>query len=364
MSTTAEDISTTLSEEFDKSEPSVDATDTIAELLVGTESDEDDKSDDEDQTTLSNLSDEESDELSDAEDDEPPPGESSDAEGDQTWEGILGVSDGDLSFDEEGNIVGFNTKVNGETETVSAKNLLVGYQNNKSFTQKSQAHAEEVKAFNIQKEQVEQVYTSKLESVDALVKYFEKQLIAEYDGINWEQLRSEDPAEYAASRSDFTTKATEIQRIQEAIQKDMGDQQAEKQRDLLVARQEHLKQQFDLMVVNNPEWSDEKVRNAAKAEFKTFVNEQYGFTDQEFETVFDARLIELIKDAKRFHEAAKVADKKRQKPVPKFQKSVGGKGKPKHSQLDKLTAASKKAKGANKRDLQTSAVAELLTGNI
>ena len=77
--------------------------------------------------------------------------------------------------------------------------------------------------------------------------------------------------------------------------------------------------------------------------------------------MFDARLIELIKDAKTYHEGLKVADKKKQKPVPKFQKSRGG-GKPKVSKLDKLTAASKKAHGADKRELQTSAVAELLTG--
>ena len=78
--------------------------------------------------------------------------------------------------------------------------------------------------------------------------------------------------------------------------------------------------------------------------------------------MFDARLIELIKDAKKYHEGATVAAKKKQKPVPKFQKSRGTGVKPKTSKLEKLTAASRKAQGGEKRDLQQSAVAELLLG--
>lgn len=361
MSTTAEDVSATLTSQ----EANLDATDSIAELLVGEdESETEDVAGEETQTQASTQDDdEESNEDGEAEDGEEETTLEAVAEEDElTWESTLGAEEGQLSFDDDGNITGFVTKVNGESETVDAKTLIAGFQNNKAFTMKSQAHAEEVKEFEVRKEQIEQEYTSKLESVDALSQHFERQLISEFDNVNWEQLRVTDPAEYAALRQDFSTKAGELSAIKEAIATDKASAGQKAVEEQQVKSQAYMKEQFDLMIGNNPEWSDKKVLEKAHDEFRGFVKDNYGFKDQEFDSVFDARLIELIKDAKKYHEGAKVASKKRQKPVPKFQKSVGGGVKPKTSKLDKLTAASKKAHGDDKRNLQASAVAELLTG--
>lgn len=363
MSTTAEDISTTLSEDKPV-EPSVDKTDAIAELLIGEdESESEDKEGGESPTELSTQDDdEESNEDGDAEDEVEAKADD-DVDADElSWGSVLGVSEDKLSFDEDGNLVGFVAKVNGEATTLTADELLAGWQTNKAVTTKAQTLAEERKAFEDEKEQVTGTYSTKLESVDALSKYFEKQLISEYDEIDWTALRNDNPAEYAALKADFQDRASEMKKIQEAIAKDRESEQQKQMEEFAESQKQYLKQQFDQMLENNPEWADEKVRNQAKSDFVNFVGENYGFTVEEFDSVFDARLIELIKDAKRYHEAKQVASKKRGKPVPKFQKSVGGSKRKTPSQLEKLTAASKKARGAAKRDLQASAVAELLTG--
>ena len=364
MSTTAEDISSTLTSAR-PGESSDDQADAIAELLVG---DDEPKTEEEEaeetQSQASNQDDgEESNEESEADDGEEETTLEAVAEEDEpTWESTLGAEEGQLAFDEEGDIAGFNIKVNGESETVDVKTLIAGFQNNKSNTTKSQAHAESVKAFEVQKEQVEQAYASKLESVDALTKHFEKQLISEFDGVDWDKLRANDPAEYAAARQDFSTKAGELQSIQEAIISDRETANKEVLEQGSAKAMEYRKTQFDLMIDKNPTWSDKVVLEKAHDEYRGFVKENYGFHDQEFDQVFDARLIELIKDAKKYHEGIKVAAKKIQKAVPKFQKSKGGGVKPKVSKLEKLTAASRKAQGTEKRDLQQSAVAELLLG--
>ena len=356
MSKTAEDISTTLGDEL-----SVEPTDEIAALLTEDEAPQSTDSDDEETQTEESTEDDDE-EVSDEEAEE---GDETDleaiAEDDSSWESVLGVSEDKLSFDDNGNIAGVKVKVDGEASTVGMEDLIAGYQTNKSVTQRSQAFAEEKKVFEGLREQVEQTYASKLQSVDALTAHFEKQLISEYDGVNWEELRVQNPAEYAAAKQDFSAKAGELQRIQEAIDSDRQGQEADAIEAQQVKAQAYLKSQYDLMIVKNPEWVDEKKLKLASTEFKTFVNENYGFTEQEFDSVFDARLIELIKDAQKYHNGAKVAAKKMIKPVPKFQKSRG-KGKKQVSKLDKLTAASKKAHGSEKRDIQTSAVAELLTG--
>ena len=363
MSTTAEDVSTTLTQE---ERANLSSEEQIAHLLIDEdESEREDDTGEETQTEASTQSeDEESNEASaESEEQQQEQQAASDDDEEVTWGNVLGLRDDQMSFDDDGNLNGFITKVNGETTTISAEELLAGFQNNKANTTKAQEHAEAVKNFEVQMEQSKQEYVSKLESVEALSKHFERQLIAEYDDVNWAQLKDDNPAQYAAMRLDFQNKAGELQQILDAIEKDKQAEFVKHQEGMVEKQQAYVKQQFDLLIQNNPEWADKTKRDAAQAEFRTFVSDQYGFTDAEFDTVFDARLIELIKDAKRYHDASKVASKKRQTPVPKFQKSVGGQKQKAPNKLDKLTKAIPKARGAEKRDLQATAVAELLMGN-
>ena len=297
MSKTAEDVSTTLDLDGSREEPSVDATDQIAALLA--DDGDSETKDDEAEVTQPEASttdeDEESNEESEAEDGDEDTTLETVADDEVTWESVLGVADGKLSYDEEGNINGVNVKVNGESSTINMEDLIAGYQTNKSVTQRSQAFAEEKKAFESQKEQVEQVYASKLSSVDALTKHFEKQLISEYDNVDWDQLRTSDPAEYAAARQDFSTKAGELQKIQDAIKTDQETQSTESIGKRNEAVNAYKQQQFEIMIENNPEWSDKEKLNTSKQLFESFVSDQYGFKPEEFDMVFDARLIELIK---------------------------------------------------------------------
>ena len=343
---------------------SADVTDQIADLLAGEEEKDESTEDSNEEETQLEASNEEEESNDEATEEESEADLEAIAEGDeQTWESVLGVDEGKLHYDDEGNIAGVNVKVDGESSTIDMNDLIAGYQTNKSVTQRSQAFAEERKTFDSEKEQVEQVYRSKLDTVDMLTQHLEKRLIGDFETINWEQLRNEDPAEYAALRQDYATKASELQNIKTAIQTDSDSQKGEVNTQNQVKQKEYVDGQRAKMIENNPTWQDETVFTADMNAHKTFLGETYGFTDQEFDTVFDSRIIELMKDAKKYHDGSKVAAQKIKKPVPKFQKSRG-KQKKSASKLDKLTAASKKAHGAQKRELQQSAVAELLTGAI
>ena len=363
MSNTAEDISSTLTSAR-PGETSDDRAEAIAELLIGDDESLKEEENDEETQTIDSTpdDDEESSEEEEADDSEEETTLETVEDGDVTWESVLGVSEESLSFDENGNVVGFKTKVNGEEEIVKANDLIAGYQNNKHVTQKSQALSEAMKSFEVQKEQLTEQYAKKLESVDALTKHFETRLVADYDAVDWENLRITDPAEYAAARHDFSMKAQELNSIKSAIENDRNAVSEEAKAATLAKQQEYLKTQYEKMLINNPEWSDENTRNQARDSFKSFVKDQYGFTEADWDMVNDARLIELVKDAKKYRDGATVASKKRTVPVPKFQKSRGAPQKRKTSKLDKLTAASRNARGSAKRDLQQSAVAELLLG--
>lgn len=350
MSDGAEDVSASLPSD------NTDPTEAIADLLIGEEdkpevkatSEAEDET--EDQEDAEELSEESTEEVDEPEDD------------DKTWEDALGVDEGQLSYDEDGNVKGVNVKVNDKSDTVGVKDLIAGYQSNKSFTQKSQALAEERKTFEAQVGNVRQEYDSKLSNVESLTNYLSDKLLKEFEGINWEQLRVDNPAEYAAARHDYASQAQELKQAQDAIATERQQQMATQQANSQQMTQAQLKEEFDKMLVKNPTWHDKEVLTKDMTDMKTYCCDQYGFEMSDFAHITDSRLVEVIKDAKAYRDGVKIADVKRKKPVPKFQKSKGKTTRRRTSKLDKLTKAADSAHGSAKRDLQTDAIAELLGG--
>jgi len=340
--------------------------DSIAELLVGGGSG--DSSEEKVAKPATGKLDEEDTEA-DSEEEETPPEESNEDESDESdeeedddsWESILGVDEGQLSFDEQGNLKGINTKVNGESATVGMKDLVMGYQNNQANTQKSQLLAEERKQFQEQAGAVAQDYKDKLESVGAMSNFLAEKLVGEFNNIDWDRLRVENPAEYAAAKQDYAARAIEVQEAQRAIVAEKQNLSSTATQQNTQQRQQHLTQQRNRMIENNPAWTNPETFNSDMTALKTFLSSQYGFSDRDFAQADDARLIEVLKDAKSFREGVKFASKKIQKPVPKFQKSQG-KSRKRPSKLDNLTKAAKSATGSNKRVAQSDAIAQLLMG--
>lgn len=282
------------------------------------------------------------------------------AEDNTTWESVLGVSDKQLSFDDNGNVKGVIVKVNGESSTVPMNELIKNYQTGKAVTQKATQLAEERKKFDEISRQSMQETQTRLAHIQKMSEFLEQQLVGEFNQVNWDALRSSDPAEYAAMRQDYAVKARQIQDAQKAISEEAEKVNQETKQKHIQEYNAHIQKQREKMLENNPEWNDPDQFNKSMTDIKSFLGNQYGFTDQDFAQVSDARLIELVKDAKRYHEGKTVFQKKVQKPVPKFQKSTG---KPKTvTKLERLTQAANKAKGSQKRELQSEAVAQLLLG--
>lgn len=340
--------------------------DAIAEVLMGGSSDSSEETVEETNESTTEVEQDEEGTEEDSEEEETLAEESTEdgddeSDGDDTWESVLGVEEGQITFDEAGNLSGVNVKVNGEASTVGMTDLIAGYQNNKANTVKAQTLSEERKAFDAQAGEVANSFKSKLDSVEQMSNFLSEKLVSEFNGIDWDRLRVENPAEYAAARQDYSTRANEMQEAQQAIaaeKQQVGQQQNAK---FQQGQREFLSEQRTKMMDNNPGWNNPEVFKKDMDGMKTFLSNQYGFGQQEFDSVSDARLIELVKDAKSFREGTKFAQKKIKKPVPKFQKSVGKSRKP-LSKLDKLTKTAKGASGSNKRVAQADAIAELLSG--
>ena len=343
-------------------EANVDATDAIADLLVESEEAVVEPTERTEEATDDNegveeLPEESTEEVEES-DEEP------EVEEDQTWAGVLGVDDAKVVLNEEGDFAGVNVKVDGETSTVDMSTLIMGYQTNKHNANTSKSLAEERKQFDTARGEVKQEYTKKLEDVGKLTEFLNNTLTKEFQGINWDQLRMENPAEYAASMQDFNVRQQEIQNIYAAISEERNALTNKDQEESKVQSDEYLGAQVTKMIENNPTWSDKEVLKEAFDGMSEFTMSTYGFTQDEFNNTVDARLIEMIKDAQKYRDGQKIATKKIKNKVPKFQKSSSSTTRKKVSQLDKLTKRAKTATGSDKRDAQSDAIAELLQGGL
>jgi hypothetical protein len=278
---------------------------------------------------------------------------------DATWSKVLGVPEDKVVLDDDGEFAGFKIKVDGKVEVVPTADLIAGFQNNKSNTQKSKALAEEKKNFELRQARTLQEYGTKIKDAEALTTYLENSLVKEYQGIDWNTLRYQNPGEYAALVQDYNIRVDEIQKIKTATDT-VKQQETEKyQQEFGQKTQAYIQEQVQQAIEKHPEWQDTKKFKAALGDMQNFVSETYGFSAQEFADVKDARILDLILDAKKYRAGKTVAEQKIAKPVGKFQKPTG-QVKATKTKLEQLTSKAKASSGYAKHAAETDAVAELL----
>ena len=278
-----------------------------------------------------------------------------------TWAKALGVDESNVVLDDEGNFSGVVVKIDGKINTVPLKDLIAGYQTNKSNTNKSQALAVERSKLEQDKNAIVQGYTKKLQDVTALTSYLEKAILKDYEGVDFNALRFSNPGEYAAMVQDYQIRTAEIEKIKQAVgevQQQENVQMSEQQNQMVAA---YVQQQVQKVVENNPKWAEPKVLKKALTDMQSFIEEAYGFSSNEFAEIKDARIIEVLKDAMNFRRGSEIAKTKIVKNVPKFIKPTSRTAKP-TSKLESLVKKAKQTSGADSLKAQRDAVAELLYG--
>jgi hypothetical protein len=274
-----------------------------------------------------------------------PTDESNESEADDEPENLasyLGLTEDQIA-EEDGKIY-VNAKVNGETSKVALADLIKGYQTEKAVTQKSQALAEERKAWEQQAQAAQQAYEQKIQQADTALGILEKQLVGRFEAVDWDKLRADDPAEWAAKRQEMAQQYQEMKRAKEAVgarQKEAIEQQQQQQAQQQAA---YLQQQSEMMLADNPSWNDAEVKQRELGEIREFLQDAYGFNEQDLSHVTDHRLVRLIQDAQAYRKVKKAADPKKAKPIPKFVKKGAGRNianerakqaKQKHARLKK-----------------------------
>jgi hypothetical protein len=206
----------------------------------------------------------------------------------------LGVDESMLDVDEDGTIK-VRTKIDGKDGAAKFSDLLKDYQLRGHAENKAREVAEREKAIQARAQEVEQHAQAKLQQVEHLTKIAAGQLMREYQGINWEALRQQDPGQYAALRADFQERNTQLQAALQSVgyQQQQQAQQAEGQRRAFLA------EQAEKLPELIPEWKDQAIAQKERGEIRDWALKA-GFQAAEVDNLTHAHHVAVMRKAMQY----------------------------------------------------------------
>lgn len=182
----------------------------------------------------------------------------------------------------------YRVKVDGAEVEVTLDELQKGYSRLEDYKRKTAAHAEEKRAFETTK-------ATELQRIQEASRHYldnfqnanqDRTLLDEARTINWEKFAQENPQSYTAARARVEAAHARLQAAE--------TEQARVQ-------QGYIAEQMQKAAESIPEFADEKSRPAYVSKVVNFLSEK-GFTQDELAQLHDARTLAVIHDAMQFRE--------------------------------------------------------------
>lgn len=213
----------------------------------------------------------------------------------------------DESETDDESVVTYKVKVDGEEVEVTQDELLRGYSRTQDYTRKTQALAEERRAFQSERESVVQeraTYADRLTVLEEAIK------ATQPPEPDWDKLRQSDPVRYAAEVADHTRRKEALAAIAEERSRVEYQQSLESQRTYA----EHLQAERARLIEAIPEWADEAKAREEKDSLADYAKSSYGYTDQDLDAVTDHRIMVILRKAAAYDRLqegqSKLAEKK------------------------------------------------------
>lgn len=217
------------------------------------------------------------------------PEEDPETEGEESEEGE-GAETGEEEAEYEVTLPG------GEKTKVPLSELIRGYSREADYTRKTQALAEfrraEEARLDAEAQRVATVYGRKLEALELALREMEPQ------EPDWDTLRREDPAEFAAQFAEHQRhreRKAAVQAERARVQQELAE--AQERRLAAVLETERAK-----LIEAIPEWQDPAVASEGKKRLADYATRTYGYTPEDLSQVYDHRLMVILDKARRYDE--------------------------------------------------------------
>jgi hypothetical protein len=180
---------------------------------------------------------------------------------------MLGLEEGDISVDEAG-AISLHAKVDGKPATVSLKDLRQSYQLAQTHEERLRDLGRERKAFQEESQAHLQRLAEHQGQMDQMVQALEAEYAADFQNVDWNTLRLEDPTEYNAKRMDYEDRRKRLEEYRARSHQQAQQLQGEFQQKLQETQAEGsrmLAETFQGSSYRNvPKWGQEESEKLAK----------------------------------------------------------------------------------------------------
>lgn len=213
------------------------------------------------------------------------------------------------------------TKVDGVEGKATLAEVIKNYQLNKSLTERSEAFAHKQKQFEQAVQSQKQLYDQKIQEAEAMTQVLEDNLRGEVSRIDWDTLRREDPAEYAALTQEYTQRIGMLEQHKQKIIKERTEAQTNQQREMQEKLAQAVAWNANKLIEVNPDLQDTEKRTEFATKIKDYLRANE-VSDQEISGIYDYRVVNMIRKAMAYDEMqTKVKPAKaKAKTKPKFTK--------------------------------------------
>lgn len=183
----------------------------------------------------------------------------------------------------------YKVKVAGVEQEVTLDEALKGYSRTEDYTRKTQAHAENVKAFEAERQATIAARNQYAERLEALHVALTELQPAE---PNWDALQQENPEKFAQEFAAHQLRQRNLQKVEaerrRVAEEQMQQFQAQQAQALEIERQR--------LVEAIPEWKDEAKARAGKQELVEYVR-SLGYPDEALAQVSDHRVLVAFRES-------------------------------------------------------------------
>lgn len=142
---------------------------------------------------------------------------------------FFGVEEDDLQLTDSGQI-SVRAKVDGQTSEVSLKDLKDSYQLTKTSQQRLQKLSEDRKTFETQRTASLESLGQQQQFLGQALQAIEQQYAQDWQEVDWQRLRSEEPETYATRRQDYDDRARKVAQFKQLFTEASSQLAQEKQK--------------------------------------------------------------------------------------------------------------------------------------
>ena len=228
----------------------------------------------------------------------------------------LGATEDQLTVNDDGDLM-VRTKIDGVDGEAKFSELLKSYQLEGHLNKQSTELAETQKALQSKLNEADAQLAQKVQQLEDLSQLAYNDLLTDYNAVNWDDLRADDPAEYAAKKADYQNRQTQISSLYQKALDQRGELAATDTEGLKVK----LAEEKQSLLKAIPDWTDPDKYQKGWTEAGTYA-QTLGFSSEEFNSTADHRVLVLLDKARQFDELQKGSAKvtKRVRKAPKIAK--------------------------------------------